>query len=170
LLLRQSGDIVQDPIDSEADARLIFIRLDMDIAGPAVHGLEEDSIDELYCGRLVRNAEQVLGPRLDGRTVNISSGSGRILCVGTGTFAADGRGLIVTSAYGPFYFRGGADNPDAGPVKNTHNCIISFKVERLGQGNSKQSILQDNGDGALAFEKFERQFPDQVGIQLLGRD
>jgi hypothetical protein len=66
LLLWQSGDIVQYPIDSEADARLIFIRLNVDIAGPAVHRLEEDSIDELYCGRLLGNAEQVLGACLDG--------------------------------------------------------------------------------------------------------
>ena len=44
-MLRQSKHIVQYSINSKAYACLAFIRLHVNIAGAAVHGLEEDFVD-----------------------------------------------------------------------------------------------------------------------------
>ena len=44
---RQRHDVVQDAVDAEADAELLLVRLDVDVRGARLQGLDEDQVGDL---------------------------------------------------------------------------------------------------------------------------
>ena len=50
----QGHDVVEDPVDSEPDAELLLVGLDVDVGGPALQGVDEQDVRELDDGRRLR--------------------------------------------------------------------------------------------------------------------
>ena len=63
-LQRGLHDVLQDPIDTEANSILLLVGLDVNIAGATFHSVREDQVYEFYDRRLFGALLQVRGINL----------------------------------------------------------------------------------------------------------
>ncbi len=59
--LGRGQPLVEDAVDPVPDLQLLLERFDMDVAGPLLHRLEEDEVDQADHRGFIAHVEQVLG-------------------------------------------------------------------------------------------------------------
>ncbi len=168
LLSRKAQDVVQNAVDAETNLHLGFVGLDVDVAGPAVHRLEHDLVDQLDRRGLIRDVQQVLGVRLH-RTGAVAVGR-----VGLGELVilaplAVGR-VVVALADGVLDLRRRTPHARARLTQDADDRVVGLDIENVRQSDGRSAVGQHDRDRMLFLEELQRQSSHQFRIQLLRRD
>ena len=139
--LRRHRGLVEDTVDAVANGHLVLVGLDMDIASPLVHRLDDDLVDQADDRRLLGHLQQILAAAGDGTTGFVVVGSEFVERVATQTVVGLDELLDV--------ILDGQDGVDLQPGGHPH-VVHRVEVERIARGHPKGVAFACDGHDALA--------------------
>src|SRR5581483_4946862 len=120
--------------------KFVLKRLEMDVAGAVLNGLEKDEVDEPDDGRGIRHARNIIGrPRGGG-----FSSFAREVAIGPQFFEDIGHaalGVAIVAVDGFFDVARIGDNGNDVAVDEKANLVNGGGVERIGEGQLQRAIV-----------------------------
>ena len=156
--LRGDRGVLKHAVDAIADAQVVLVRLDMNIAGPLVQRLQEYLVDQLYDRCLLGHLQQVFAV-LGGLGNHPEAVGAHHLVDGV---AADAEvGLYeLGDLVGRREYRF-----DLQPCHQPQ-LVEGVQVERVGGGHRQRVVVAPDGNDLLAEDQFGRQGLQRLGVEL----
>ncbi len=162
-VLRHFQRLVQAAVDAVADPHAAFRRLDVDVAGPLLHRVENDVVhqadDRRLAGDLLHVAD-VLDGLLDQRHV------GRVRVLDDVVDHED-LGVRQRGDHPPDVFGAGGDDLHLG-VGQPADLVDQEQVRRLGDGDRQHAADQKQRQHEVLFDVLARQNVDDLRIEQPG--
>jgi len=86
---------MQYTVNAKTHTGFVFIRFDVDVAGPALHSLKENLVNQFDYRRLIGDIQQVFSLRAAARMMSFSIGAQRIFQSQVFSFGTDFAILII---------------------------------------------------------------------------
>ena len=146
--LRRYRGLVQDTVDAVANGHLVLVGLDMDIAGPFVHRLDDDLVDQSDDRCLLGHLQQIVTAAGHGAAGFVVVGCQFVQGVAAQTIVGLDELLDVVL--------GGQDGVDLKPGRHPH-IVHRVEVEGVASGHSQGVAFAGDGDDALPEHHLGRQ-------------